>query len=115
MIIKFKKHDKDKVKDSTVWYLHDPTWRGDIEDLKLPVSLNGLIEEETGISTRDVQFEVSRFHMDDAKILDKVHNEEMENGRYDSYYGEVYICELLLLFFPTGYPNKIYYKVISND
>lgn len=113
MIVRFKKCEDDK--GTKNWYLHEPTWRGKIEDLKLPSTLANLIEEEVGISTEYISFEVSKYHIDEAKILDKIYNEEMEAGRYDSYYGEVYICDLIQLYFPEGYPNKIYYRTKSND
>ena len=113
MIIRFKKYeDANGTKN---WYLYEPTWRGDKEDLKVPATLCSLITEEVGVSTEDISFEVTKYHMDDAKILDKIYNEEMESGRYDSYYGEVYICDLLQLYFPEGYPNKIYYRIKSDD
>lgn len=113
MIIRFKKYQEDN--STKNWYLYEPTWRGDLIDLKLPSTLAELIEEEVGISTHEVSFEVAKYHLDNAKILDKIHNEEMEAGRYESYYGEVYICDLLQLYFPEGYPNKIYYRTKPDD
>ena len=113
MIIRFKKYE-DEIGTKN-WYIHEPTWRGSKEDLKLPATLAKLVEEEVGITTEDIFFEVSKYHLDDAKILDKIHNEEMEAGRYDSYYGEVYICDLMQLYFPEGYPNKLYYRIKTND
>lgn len=112
MIIRFKKYEEGNTKH---WYLYEPTWRGELADLKLPSTLSELIEEEVGISTSSVSFEVAKYHLDNAKILDKIHNEEMEAGRYESYYGEVYICDILQLYFPEGYPNKIYYRTKSDD
>lgn len=113
MIIKFKKYeDSNSTKN---WYLYEPTWRGSKEDLKVPASLSKLIEEEVGVSNQEISFEVTKYHLDNAKILDKIHNEDMEAGRYDSYYGEVYICDILQLYFPEGYPNKIYYRIKTND
>jgi hypothetical protein len=113
MIIRFKKYEDEN--GTKHWYLHEPTWRGDSKDLQLPSSLESLVEEEVGISTTEISFEVSKYHISDAKNLEKIHNEEMEAGRYDSYYGEIYICDLLQLYFPEGYPNKIYYKAKAND
>ena len=114
MIIKFKKYE-DNQTGTKNWYLYEPTWRGENEELKVPVTLTKIIEEEVGVLTDDIAFEVSKYHLDNAKILDKIHNEEMEAGRYDSYYGEVYICDLLQLYFPEGYPNKLYYRVKQDD
>jgi hypothetical protein len=113
MIITFEKYQDDK--SDKHWYLYEPTWRGKHEDLRLPATLCNLIEEEAGISTKKISFEVTKYHLNDAKILDKIHNEDMEEGRYDSYYGEVYICDIIQLYFPESYPNKLYYKVLSND
>ncbi len=114
MIIRFKKYE-DNSTGAKHWYLYEPTWRGDSEELKVPASLTKVIEEEVGISTESISFEVSKYHLDSAKILEKIYNEEMEEGRYDSYYGEVYVCDILQLYFPEGYPNKIYYRIKSND
>jgi hypothetical protein len=113
MIVRFKKYEDET--GTKHWYLYEPTWRGEREDLKLPSTLSSLIVEEVGVSTEDISFELAKYHLDDAKILEKIHNEEMESGRYDSYYGEVYICDLLQLYFPEGYPNKIYYRIHSDD
>jgi hypothetical protein len=113
MIIKFKKYEDET--GTKHWYLYEPTWRGEREDLRLPSTLMELIEEEVGVSTIEISFEVTKYHLDNAKILEKIHNEEMEEGRYDSYYGEVYICDIMQLYFPEGYPNKLYYKILSND
>jgi hypothetical protein len=113
MIIRFKKYEDET--GTKCWYLYEPTWRGGKEDLKLPSTLSALIVEEVGISTEDISFEVAKYHLDNAKILQKIHNEEMESGRYDSYYGEVYICDLMQLYFTEGYPNKIYYRIKSDD
>jgi len=114
MIIRFKKYE-DNATGTKCWYLYEPTWRGDSEELKVSASLTEIIEEEVGISTESISFEVSKYYLDTAKILEKIHNEEMEEGRYDSYYGEVYICDILQLYFPEGYPNKIYYRIKPND
>lgn len=111
MIIRFIKHPSETVKFPGSWYLDDPLWRGDIEDLRLPTSFNSLVEEESGIVSTTMAFEVSESYMPDAKKLERLMYEEMDGGRYDSMYGEVFICEMMLMYFPAGYPHKIYYKV----
>jgi hypothetical protein len=111
MTISFSKHPPEKVKYPDYWYLDHPTWRGNIEDLRLPTSFNSLIEEESGISSRQMIFEISESFLPDGKKLKRLMHEEMDGGRYDSMYGEVFICDMLLLYFPGGYPYKIYYKI----
>lgn len=111
MTISFSKHPSDKVKYPEYWYLDDPTWRGDIEDLRLPTSFNALIEEEAGIASKQMIFEVSESFLPESKNLKRLMYEEMDGGRYDSIIGEVFICDMILLYFPGGYPYKIYYKI----
>jgi hypothetical protein len=111
MVISFVKHSPDKVKFPEYWYLDYPTWRGDTEELRLPTSFNGLIEEESGIISKQLSFDVSEHVLLDGKSLKKVMHEELDGGRYDSLYGEVFICDMLLLFFPSGYPDTIYYRI----
>ncbi len=110
MIISFTKNNIES-SNSTHWYLLERTWRGEYEDLQAPISLNNLIEEITSIGVTNVSFEVSEFYVEGYDCLHKVLNEEMENGRYESEHGEIYICDLLFLYFPNGYPNKIYYRL----
>jgi hypothetical protein len=111
MIVRFIKHPHiDSA--STKWHLNEKTWRGETSELQLPLSLNSLIEEESSIVATKVAFEISKYPIDGALALEKIHNEDMEDGRYSSIIGEVYICDLLLLYFPEGYPNKIYYKYV---
>jgi len=108
MIVRFKK--SEDLNGS--WCVDIKTWRGELEDLKVPQSLSSLIEEESDlISLNSVSFEISEFFFESSKLLEKIYNEEMEEGRYTSPYGEVYICDLLYYFFPSGYPNKIYYQI----
>ena len=113
MIVHFTKRP-DFEKGQLKWYLQDKMWRGDNDELLLPISFAGLIEEHSSISAKDISFHISKHPIEDADVLNKIHNEDMEDGRYESIVGEVYICELLLLYFPEGYPNKIYYKY-AND
>jgi hypothetical protein len=96
------------------WHLHDKLWRGDNKDLLLPSSLNCLVEEESSIAAKSISFHISKHPIEDASVLEKIHNEDMEEGRYRSIIGEVYICDLLLQYFPEGYPNKIYYKYVHD-
>lgn len=111
MTISFSKHPSDKVKYPEYWYLDHPTWRGSIEDLRLPTSFNSLIDKESGIVSKHMVFEISEASLPESKNLVRLMHEEMDGGRYDSIHGEVFICDMLLLYFRGGYPYKIYYKV----
>lgn len=93
------------------WYLSDKTWRGELESLRTPLTLNNFIEEITSMNTTKVSFTVSEFYVEGYDLLDKILNEEMEEGRYMSEHGEIFICDLIYLYFPSGYPNKIYYQI----
>lgn len=112
MIVRFVKFANSENK-SAKWYLQDNMWRGDQKDLQLPLTLSCLVEEESSIVAKKISFEISKYPIEGASVLEKIHNEDMEDGRYGSVIGEVYICELLLLYFPEGYPNKIYYKYVN--
>ena len=110
MIVRFIKHDANTECPNN-WYLNDKTWRGDIEDLKVPISLNDFIEQITAAPTEKVSFDISEFFIEGYSYLEKIYNEDMDNGRYMSDHGEVYICDLIHLYFPSGYPSKIYYQI----
>lgn len=108
MTIKFVKNNLDRE-----WYLKDKTWRGDQSDLKLPSGIAQLVEEECSIGAEEVSFKVDTFFIENSKNIQKL-SEHDGKATYDTLYGTLEMCDIALLFFPHGYPEMIYYKIVAN-
>lgn len=109
MIIKF-------IKDGTSrdWYLKDKTWRGEKDDLKVPSSIAQLIEEECSLAATEVSFLIDTHLLENSKNILKL-EEKSDHAVYDTMYGTIKLCDIALLLFPMGYPEIVYYKIISNE
>jgi len=109
MVIKFIK-DTDK----KCWYLKDKTWRGSIEDLKVSPGIEQLIEEECSLNSKEVSFKIDVHFIEGSKNILKI-SEDNDHAMYETMYGTAKLCETSLLLFPTGYPEIIHYKIITNE